>query len=144
MRATDREEVTFNAMATGRAGKGWTVEAEIRNSFNPQTFWAMTLKGHLMAVGGVASIPGTQAGAIWLLGTDLADREWRALTRGTAAFIAMARKRWGWVGNVVPQHMAARQRWLQHLGFDMIENQAQLASIGLVAFCVAGPDGPDA
>jgi hypothetical protein len=144
MRPSDRREITFCAHALGRAVRGWSLEAETRKACAGHEVWAGFYKGELMALGGIAPLPDQPCcGAIWFLGTDLADKEWRAMTRACKRLVGIMAEGWCWVGNVVPAGMAKRIRWLEHIGFDMLESQAQLASIGLAAFSLR-PHGPDA
>ena len=84
-------------------------------------FWAIHYGPDLVALGGIRPNPvAPTTGAIWMLGTDLADTEWRGLFPRVRAFIAAFAPAFpDGVGNLIPKHMPKRQAWMKHLGFDI-------------------------
>lgn len=137
LRESDREEATFNAIVTGRYFEpGWSIRADLERAFEDHDLWTISREdGAVVAVGGIRPNPSDPSeGIIWLLGTDLADRHWRELTRLCARAIACFSGPFRRFGNVLPKHMMKRRRWLEHLGFDISEGEAQLQTYGLVSF----------
>lgn len=143
MRKSDRQEVEEAARATGRFHNDWTIEEDMRQSFAAAEVWAMWRGDDLIALGGVAPVQHSEGvGAIWMIGTDLMDRHILAATRACRRFMVMAHKRFPVLGNIVPNHMILRLRWLAHLGFDTSGKEAQLPISGYVTFWAHHPDGP--
>lgn len=133
MRPSDVRECTFNARATGRWHPGWTIAGDLVKAWPSHPHWAMDSDRGLIGMGGANPLaPGVAA--IWFLGTRLADAEWRMMTRLCARFIAMKQAEFPRMGNVLPQGMATRRRWLAHLGFDFPAGEAQQGECGLVTF----------
>lgn len=144
MRASDIEELTFNARATGRWSPDWTIRGELMAGFDRWEHWAILRDCDVVAVGGIAPKPSDPGvGAIWMLGTDLADQHWRQMTRLCRRWLEIHRPHYRILGNVLPAHMMQRRRWLEHLGFDFIENEAQRSASGHVVF-IMRTDGPQA
>lgn len=143
LRASDRHEAAFNAAATGRDGPGWSVLGDLEGAFHKFQHWTLWHPEGLVGMAGVAPLRQNPAiGAIWFLGTDLADTHWLAMTRASIRFIAMQSGDWFAVGNIVPKHMTARRRWLEHLGFDFEDAEAHPNMQGHVAFWSRPLDGP--
>ena len=135
MRESDRAELTFNAKATGRFGPGWSIHSDLEKAFASHELWSILKDVDVVAVGGILAAPhDPRTGIIWMLGTDLADTHWREMTRLCRRWLDMHLSRYDRVGNVLPTHMMQRRRWLEHLGFDMVESEAQLHVTGLVSF----------
>jgi hypothetical protein len=144
MRASDREECLFNAKATGRYNGQWSILGDLRRTFAAGNTWSMWWGNDLMAIGGFFCDPRLAGvGSIWFLGTDLADKHPIAMTRGCRRFLDMTLRRFdGIVGNIVPKHLCQRVAWLQHLGFDMREGEAQSMLQGHLIFWTSAPSAP--
>jgi len=142
MRQSDRDEIEFNAKATGRYYRDWSIRREMIDQFPKFPHWAMLHDGDLLAICGIAPMP-CGLGAIWLLGTDLMDVHWRETTRLARQFIAATRSDYLAVGNVVPAHMTDRIRWLKHLGFDISQTKADRPFSRHVAFWSQPANGPE-
>lgn len=133
LRQSDREETLFTARALGHWHPGWTL-AGMFASERPDC-WAMFSNGAFLGLIGIRPLPECpSAGLIWFLGTVEADRQPVALTKGCRRFIDMQRDSFSAMGNVVPQHMVERIRWLSYMGFDIIDEEAQLLPEGMVSF----------
>jgi len=144
MRQSDRLETQYNAEVTGRITPQWSIERELLEAFEASTFWAVWRQDDLVGLGGVAPLPqDPNVGAIWFLGTHMADSHQLALTLTLRRFIRAERPRWGVLGNVIPQHMVRRRAWLEKLGFDFAPSEANKNTQGLVAFWSHAQDGPD-
>lgn len=108
--------------------------------------WAMfdPWDGAFLGLCGINPFPENPAvGAVWFLGTVEADARPKALTRGARAFLAMAAGEWFQIGNIVPRHYTSRRRWLEALGFDIAEAEAQGPFKRHVAFWSRPRPGPD-
>lgn len=131
LRPSDRLEIETNARATGRLRPGWTVEGDLLTGLDTSPgHWSVWKGDTLLALCGVRRVPGRYennrpAGVIWLLGTAAMDREWRAVTRAVRPWLAMQRREYGWLGNLVPAHMERRIAWLRYLGFDRWDGIAE-------------------
>lgn len=142
MRDSDREECLFNARAFGRHSPEWSIRKDLMRAVAEGDVWSMWLGDALMGMGGCKPQP-TGMAALWFLGTDLADRHPITMTRACRQFIAFAHSRNpGVIGNVVPKTLVQRVAWLQHLGFDMREGEAQSMLQGHVIFWSHGPARP--
>lgn len=125
MRASDVWELRFNAEATGRMTEGWNIADELHGQFHSFPHWALWCRAGLVGLAGVAPLPQNPAiGAIWFLGTDLADTRWHGMTRAARRFIDMERPHWFAMGNIVPRRMTKRRKWLETLGFDFRDAEA--------------------
>ena len=145
MRPSDIDEITFNAKKTGRMNFGWSIKAELESQFDKFEHWTITKGIEVVALGGVVPLPQNPAiGAIWMLGTRLMDIHWREATRLTRQYINMVRPDWFLIGNIVPKHMIERRRWLEHLGFDFVEEEANIQLKDHVTFWLQPLDGPKA
>jgi hypothetical protein len=143
MRGSDIYEIGTNAVEFGRWFEGWTARDELLDAFEQSQFWALWDGMYLVGLAGVAPIPNAPGiGAIWFLGTDHADSHWRGMTRACRRFIAMQKPHWTRMGNIVPDDMTKRIRWLEKLGFDIAPSQAQPMVQGYVTFWLHGPPGP--
>lgn len=141
MRPSDREECVFNAKATSRYKDGWSIRDDLLAALAGGNTWAMWWGDDLMALGGCVMQAGV--GSIWFLGTDLADAHPIAMTRGCRRFLDMTLRRFpGIVGNIVPKHLCQRVAWLQHLGFDMREGEAQSMLHGHLIFWTSARSAP--
>jgi hypothetical protein len=125
LRPSDRLEITETVRAFGQMHPGWTPAAHVMAT-PEHPIWAMWHCDGLVGLCGVnPDKADPSCGAIWFLGTPLADTHWRAMTRASRRFIAMQAPHWRWMGNVVPTAMPKRIRWLEKLGFDFAPRQAQ-------------------
>lgn len=142
LRESDRDELAFTARATGRQHR--EIHAEIGLAITAGPAWTLWWGDDVLGIAGINPAPEGGYGAIWFLGTDLADRHWQGMTRAIRRFMAMEMPAFDWVGNVVPAHMEERRRWLHHLGFDFPQIQAQHLPQGLVVFTSQVHPGPEA
>lgn len=142
MRASDIEECKFNAAAFGRDRiPGWSIRGDLMDALEDSEVWSMWFGDKFLGLGGCRR--GDPVSAIWFLGTDLADEHPIAMTRCSRRFVNMAVATTpGVIGNVVPKTMAQRVAWLQHLGFDMRDGEAQSALQGHVIFWIVSPSAP--
>lgn len=143
MRQSDQDECLSNAIASGRFNTIWSVRHDLFTAFENDPIWALWDGIHLVGLAGVASLQQHLGfGAIWFLGTTLADTKWRAMTRACRRFIAMQDRHWTRMGNIVPANMPKRIKWLEKLGFDMEPPEAQQLVKGHVTFWLHRPIGP--
>lgn len=143
LRASDRSESEFTARAVGRWTSTWSVSADLVQALDgeAQTLWWGC---DVMGIAGI--MPFThdpKFGAIWFMGTDLADRYPRSMTRACRRFINARLPFFTRVGNIVPRHMPERLRWLKHLGFDFVPEEAQQIYQGHVIFLSQARHGPE-
>lgn len=135
MRASDRAETAELARASGRLTASWSVAGDLLHAFGRSDMWAVWTSGKLVGIGGIAPLPQNNAiGTVWFLGTDLADTHILALTLVMRRFIRANSHNWFAIGNVLPQDMGPRRRWLEKLGFDFADEEAQQNSNRLVTF----------
>ena len=134
MRPSDIDECAFLAKMTGRFDDNFSIHRDLETAFKNTEIYSMWRGDRLLACGGVAPTPRDNAGAIWLLGTDAADEFPISLTKGAMQFVRAERKKWRWMGNIVPRHFEKRIKWLKHLGFDTDEKNPQKLKNGYVTF----------
>lgn len=141
MRSSDRDECRFNAQATGRIGPDWSIRGDLLTAMREGEVWSMWWGDDLMGMGGCQMQKGI--GAIWFLGTDLADKHVVGMTRACRRFMQLVLQRHdGIIGNIVPKYLAQRVAWLQHLGFDTREGEAHSMLQGHVIFWTQAQSAP--
>jgi hypothetical protein len=128
MRDSDLDELTTTVAAAGRSFDDLLDELVLQTAQSLPT--SLFCEDGLIGIAGIDPIPGREGHAIaWFLGTDLADLHWRAMTRFCAKIIAdyvlHADKHPTWIGNIMPKGHSKRERWLNYLGFDISNAQAQ-------------------
>lgn len=135
LRISDVDELAANARLTGKYGPGWSLRRQIELDLQDVDCWAMVIDGELAGLGGIHPLPeDPRIGAIWFLGTDLADTHWRTMTRLCRKFLSVHAPDYKMLGNIVPTYNEQRLRWLKYLGFDFDGDKAQLKRQGYVAF----------
>ena len=137
IRPSDIVEMEMLAQATGRTLNLAAHHADLCLEVKAQRVWTMLIDGKVAAVFGVAP-----DNVIWLQGTDASLQHWRLFTRTCRKLVKFFEARHGVLMNVVPKALGQRHRWLKHIGFDLLENEAQLQSRGLVPF-MSRPNGPE-
>ncbi len=144
MRASDIEECELAARLSGRYSSDWSVQGDLKTALVRDPMWAGWHERGLVGLAGVATLPHMDGiGAIWFLGTDLADELIVPFTLMARRFIRMQSPYWLKMGNVLPQHMVRRRRWLEQLKFDFNDEQAHQLPQGLVAFWSQPALGPN-
>jgi hypothetical protein len=134
MRLSDVIEVRTAAITFGRMDTGWSLSGEIQFGLENGPCWSLWDSEGLVGMAGVASCqPNPEIGAIWFLGTDLADLKWRAMTRATKRIKPFLEQGFSAVGNLVPANMHRRIAWLEYLGFDISKSKANVPD-GYVSF----------
>lgn len=130
MRESDRNELAYAIQTTGTDIYSQMITSCISDNY--VTMWA---NDRVVAVGGINAVPDNSSiGIIWLLGTNLADKYWRQMTRLCQKFIETEKPNWEGFGNIVPTSSCKRIKWLQHLGFDILDLKAQIDFKGYVKF----------
>lgn len=145
LRPSDRLELQRNGEATGRGTSAPAVRALVLDSFFAGEAWAMWSGDTLLGMGGVAAMGVTADafGAIWFLGTEEADARPKELTRGARRFVEMQTPHWQALGNMLPRGFERRRSWLEAMGFDFREPEAQGIKESHVFFVKARPTGPE-
>lgn len=144
MRDSDTDECRYLAQATGRAVPGWSIRKDLHDAFDTHQVWVMLRGNDVMGAGGIRPHPGTPGhGIVWFLGTDLADREWRTMTRLARRFLEIEAPAYERISNIVPAHGRKRLKWLAHLGFDIGVAEVQLSGMGYVPFWQYPCHGPE-
>lgn len=134
MRLSDVIEVRASAITFGRMDTGWSLLGEIQFGYKNGPCWSLWDSDGLVGMAGVAAFqPNPSIGAIWFLGTNLADLKWRAMTRSTKRIKPLLERGFEAVGNIVPASMERRIAWLEYLGFDISKSKANVPD-GYVAF----------
>lgn len=151
LRFSDEDEWRLAHEAFGGDEPGGFFDA-INDGVEVGDAWALWDGPDLVAIMGVVEMPqfmqrlvpypAKSCCSIWMMGTDLADLRWRGMTRAARRFMAMQAKRWDAMGNIVPKGMQKRLRWIQHLGFDISDHQAQFRDMGFVTFWTHPRVGP--
>lgn len=125
LRASDKLELWLNMKARGEPYTVMRTRQELLKVAQSEETWALWKDGELLGLGGIAQVPNMiGVGAIWFLGTDLADKNPMAMTRACKRFMRAFHKHWPSLGNVVPTCMSNRIRWLEYLGFDFSPEKA--------------------
>lgn len=133
LRQSDIDECTFNARAFGRLTPSWSIKSDMVGNFPTSDHWSLWHDEGLAAVGAITPLPDGR-GAIWMLGTAVAERHGLGMTRACQHLLSVKLKEYRQLGNVVPMKMTDRIRWLVHLGFDIEWKQANGLPTGVVAF----------
>ncbi|WP_138469870.1 hypothetical protein [Poseidonocella sp. HB161398] len=140
MRAMDRWEMRHVARVSGRGHI--SILGDLMQTYRQGPLTALHHDDGVLGIVGVVPMPDMPgAGAIFFLGTDLADRHTlpmdRALRRWLAAELASGR--WpGGFGNVIPSELRYRRIWLEKLGFDFPVAEVQQLHDSLEIFWMAG------
>ena len=130
MRPSDVDEVLYS-----QAANGVDIKDLLLDRVGKDNYFTLWRNDEIVALGGITQTTWTPSiGVIWLLGSDLADKHWRAMTRACRAFILSNKTKWKGIGNHVPSHAAKRQRWLQYLGFDIANKEAQISGYKFKSF----------
>lgn len=130
MRMSDRNELANAMRITGTNIYHRMITQCLSDNY--VTMWA---NKRVVAIGGINAVPDNpKIGIIWLLGTKLADKYWRQMTRLCQTFIEEEKPNWDGFGNIVPTSSYKRIKWLQHLGFDILDLKAQIDFEGYVRF----------
>jgi len=135
LRNSDVVETILLAKQTGRYGPDWSLKEELLKAFDGDgEFWTMWIEDCIVGIGGLVPTQVQPEAVIWFLGTDLADSQWRTMTR----YCRKMKNKWsadGWLlHNVVPLSDRLRISWLRHLGFDIISERANDPFEGFVPF----------
>jgi ribosomal protein S18 acetylase RimI-like enzyme len=111
LRTVDYDEV--------RAANGPMVAYTLVRGFelSDECWAARSEKGELLAVWG--TVPSSEGGVIWLLGTDELDRHRGALLRLAMKYVANMLLTYGRLYNYVDARNAKAIRWLDRLGFTI-------------------------
>lgn len=141
IRVSDIHELDYMARALGRFSNPKMTVHAIFETCQP---WAMIYKGELMGLGGVMPTQKPGFGAIWFLGTELADIKPLVMTQCCMRFLAAAQREYEWLGGYVPLHMTTRVRWLAKIGFDIKIEEAKQQGRGFALFQWPKPElGPE-
>lgn len=144
MRAGDRDEVTAAACAVGRMDSDWTLEGDLLSTFDQHQMWSMWRGDDLLGLGGILPFDDLpDVGAVWFLGTRRADTHWRSMTEAADRFLRVFGKDFTNIGNMLPCSSLKRRKWLEYLGFDFIEGEAQLCLEGFDVFWLRPTPGPE-
>jgi len=134
LRASDVDEVTELARLNGKCISNWSFKEDMFEAFAGKgEFWTSWIDDHIVGIGGMVPLE-NKTGIIWFLGTDLADSQWRTMTRHCRKM----KNGWtedGWsLFNVVPINQPKRLAWLRYLGFDIKAEEANDPFKGYVTF----------
>lgn len=122
-------------LAAGFAGRRYDLYKDLMNSFGETDYWTVWKDDKLVGMGGIRLTSTCEnIGAIWFLGTDLADKYPIDLLRTMRRFIQNNREMWYKFGNIIPAGFDERLRWLRQLGFDFEEIEAQQNGRRVVIF----------
>ncbi|MGB1178348.1 MAG: hypothetical protein ACPG4J_03660 [Lentibacter algarum] len=130
LRPSDRSEIAYSQKVTHS-----NIFAQLYERVHFDNYFTLWRGNDVVAIGGITpSNWSPHVGVIWLLGTDLADRYWRQMTRICARFIDSSKCEWLGFGNVLPPDATKRIKWLEYLGFDIAPDKAHISGQEFVAF----------
>jgi hypothetical protein len=142
MRPSDQEEIRISEAASGN-----NIYDNLCERVHLDYYFTLWRDDEIVAIGGITPSTWTnKVGIIWLLGTNLADKHWRSMTRFCRSFIDASRSEYEGIGNYVPADATKRIEWLSYLGFDINEQEAHISDYRFRGFYLdlCGPDVPNA
>ena len=113
LRQADRDE----CMAAAGHEPLTALRIGLQASLDPQT---VLENGHPIAMFGVVELaPGV--GSPWLLGSSRIEANWFQFARRSRDEFARLREPWPHLENVIDERNQLHVRWIQWLGFDLVE-----------------------
>jgi|DEB0MinimDraft_12_1074336.scaffolds.fasta_scaffold19492_2 hypothetical protein len=139
MRESDIDEVTQLAVQKGKNIASWSFKEDMFKAFEGNgEFWTIWIDDSIVGIGGLVPTH-VDKGLIWFLGTDLADSQWRTMTRQCKKMKTIWEAN-GWsTYNIAPLNQERRLLWLQYLGFDIEMQKANDPFKGYVLFQSQSP-----